>query len=67
MVQTLLSTLAGTNETAVFLDKDRCRAILRAAFVAHYAPQSGREVVFDTNRVRTARLPLLRALYPCAR
>ncbi|MBX9699337.1 MAG: sulfotransferase [Acetobacteraceae bacterium] len=64
MVQALLNTFTSANETAVFLDQERRRAILKATIAAYYAPQDGRDVVFDTNRAWSARLPLLRALYP---
>ena len=67
MVQALLGTFAPQNETAVFLDEERRRAILRAVIEAYYAPVADRGVVFDTNRMWTARLPLVRALYPDAR
>lgn len=67
MVQAMLNTFTTGNETAVFLDEERRRAILRAIVAAYYAPQQGKEVVFDTNRMWCARLPLLRALYPGAR
>lgn len=66
MVQALLGTFAPQNETAVFLDEERRRAILRAVVEAYYAPQ-GERVAFDTNRMWTARLPLVRALYPEAK
>jgi sulfotransferase len=67
MVQALLNTFTAANETAVFLDEERRRAILKAAVAAYYAPQSDRDVVFDTNRGWCARLPLIRALWPEAR
>ena len=42
--------------------------ILRSLFTAYYTRLAeGREVVFDTNRVWTARMPLLRALFPEAK
>jgi sulfotransferase len=67
MVQALLNTFTAANETAVFLDEERRRAILRAAVDAYYAPQAERAVVFDTNRGWCARLPLIRALWPEAK
>lgn len=36
MVQALLNTFTAANETAVFLDEERRRAILRAAVDAYY-------------------------------
>jgi sulfotransferase len=67
MVNALLNSFAAANETSVFLDEERRRAILRAAIEAYYAPMADCDVVFDTNRAWCARLPLLRALYPEAR
>ena len=67
MVQALLNTFTPQNEAAVFLDEERRRAVLRACIDAYYAPQAERAVIFDTNRIWCARLPLLRALYPDAR
>jgi sulfotransferase len=67
MVQALLATFTPHNETAVFLDEVRRRAILKAVIEAYYAPQAERAVVFDTNRMWCSRLPLLRALYPDAK
>ena len=67
MVTTLLSTMTPQSETAVFLDETKRRELLRAVVTAYYADQDGKEVVFDTNRLWCARLPLIRELYPEAR
>lgn len=67
MVQALLNTFTPTNETALFIDEDRRRDILRATIGAYYGPQADRGAIFDTNRMWCARLPLLRALYPESR
>lgn len=67
MVEALLNTFVPQNETAVFLDEERRRAILRAVIDAYYLPHADRAMVFDTNRMWSARLPLLRALYPQAK
>ena len=66
LVTTLLNAMGPQNETAVFLDEARRQAILRAVIDAYYA-DPGKEVIFDTNRMWCARLPLIRALYPDAR
>ena len=55
------------NETAVFLDEAKRRAILRAVVEAYYADQADKAVVFDTNRMWCARLPLIRELFPEAK
>lgn len=67
MVQALLATFTPANETAVFLDEERRRAILRAVFAAYYTPQADRAVVFDTNRAWSNRVPLIRGLFPQAK
>lgn len=67
LVTTLLNAMSPQNETAVFLDEARRRAILRAVIEACHADEAEREVVFDTNRMWPARLPLVRALYPEAK
>ena len=67
LVGALLNAMSPQNETAVFLDEARRQAILRAVVEAYYAGQPEKAVVFDTNRMWTARLPLIAALYPEAR
>lgn len=67
LVGTLLDAMSPRNEAAVFLDEGRRRAILKAVIAAYYAGLDGREVIFDTNRVWSARLPLIAALYPDAK
>lgn len=64
LVTTLLNAMSAQVETAVFLDEAKRRAILKAVIEAYYADQEGKEVVFDTNRMWCARLPLLQALFP---
>ncbi len=67
LVGTLLNAMSPQNETAVFLDEAKRQAILRALVEAYYADQAEKAVVFDTNRMWSARLPLIAALYPEAR
>jgi sulfotransferase len=67
LITTLLNAMSPANEAAVFLDEGKRRAILRAVVEAYYADQADRAVVFDTNRLWSARLPLIAALYPEAR
>lgn len=66
LVTTLLNAMSAQNETAVFLDEPKRRAILRAVVEAYYADDPA-DVVFDTNRMWCARLPLIRALFPDAK
>ena len=67
LITTLLNSMSPQNETAVFLDEAKRRAILKAVVEAYYADQADREVVFDTNRLWCARLPLIRVLFPEAK
>jgi sulfotransferase len=67
LVTTLLNAMGPQNETAVFLDETRRQAILRAVIDAYYADQADKDVVFDTNRMWCARLPLIRVLFPEAK
>lgn len=63
MVGALVREMSQGNEAAVFLDDTRREAVLRGVFGAYYAAEAGR-VVFDTNRLWCARLPLLARLFP---
>ncbi len=67
LVTTLLNAISPQNEMALFLDETKRRSILRAVVETYYADQGGKEVVFDTNRMWCARLPLLAELFPDAR
>jgi sulfotransferase len=52
------------NETAVFIDDDLRERLLRGVFEAFYHDIHPRQVVFDTNRQWTAKLPALLRLFP---
>ena len=67
IVTSLLATMTPQSEAAVFLDEPKRRKLLRAVVSAYYSDQDGRDVIFDTNRLWSARLPLIRVLYPEAR
>jgi sulfotransferase len=64
MVQALLATFSPQSESAIFVDEDARRAVLRAVVEAYYAPRADKAVVFDTNRGWCSRLPVIRELYP---
>lgn len=53
-------------EFASFFDDARRSAILKGLFAGYYGETTG-QVVFDTNRLWTGRLALLKALYPRSR
>jgi sulfotransferase len=67
MITTLLGTMSPHSEMGVFLDEAKRRALLRAVFETYYAGEPGKQVIFDTNRLWCARLPLIHRLYPDAR
>jgi sulfotransferase len=56
----------GPGEFAAFFDDKRRAAVLRGIFDGYHGAAPDR-TVFDTNRLWTTRLPLLRALYPDAK
>ncbi len=62
----MLSATSQRNEGAVFLDDAQRQRLLRACFDAYYADTEA-EVVFDTNRQWTTKLPALTALFPDCR
>lgn len=62
----MLSAISQRNEGAVFLDTAQRQRLLRACFDAYYADTDS-EVVFDTNRQWTTKLPALTTLFPCCR
>jgi len=63
----LLHSMSGATEFASFFTDDRRRTILQGIFRSYYADVSPDRVIFDTNRSWTARLPLMRELFPQAR
>ena len=62
----MLSVTSARNEGAVFIDDDNRQRLLRAVFDAYYADISPAQVVFDTNRQWTTKLPALTQLFPAA-
>lgn len=63
----LLEKMAPNTEFSTCFDEERRRTILRGAFESYYfdAPDIG--VVFDTNRIWTSKLALLKDLFPRVR
>jgi len=62
MNATLEQTSAGS-EFAPFFDEARRKGLCRALFDAYYQGESGKRVIFDTNRIWTARLHQLVELF----
>lgn len=67
MVDVALRNMSMQNETSVFLTDAKREAIIRSLFANYYDDVPMTDVVFDTNRMWCARLPLLTTLYPKAR
>jgi sulfotransferase len=66
LAQMWLAVGAG-NEYAVFIDDDQRQDLLRSIFDAYYRKISPAKLVFDTNRIWCAKLPILARLFPDAR
>lgn len=54
-------------EFSVFFDEPRRESMLRGLFQSYYASKPSGQVIFDTNRSWTGRVPLLARLYPRSR
>jgi sulfotransferase len=67
MYMALESTMSRRNETAVFIDDDQRRAVLRGLFSNFYENIRSDKLVFDTNRAWCTKLPALTRLFPSAR
>jgi sulfotransferase len=63
----LTRQMSQENETAVFVDDHRRRAVLRGVFDNYYAAEHRQKTVFDTNRLWAAKIPALAQLFPEAR
>ena len=55
------------NEHAIFIDEERREDLLRSIFEAYYRTIHPEKLVFDTNRIWCAKLPMLMRLFPQAR
>ncbi len=62
-----LTAMGAGNEFALFLNETQKREILMGIFRGYYGDAAPESVIFDTNRMWTARLPALRKLLPEAR
>lgn len=54
-------------ETALTLEPGQREAILRGLFYSYYQDSCSKPMIFDTNRVWTARMPLIQTLFPEAK
>jgi sulfotransferase len=66
LVAAMLRQMSQDNEASVFIDDEKRIAILRSCFSAFYH-QEQKKLVFDTNRMWCAKMPLLTNLFPRAK
>jgi sulfotransferase len=62
-----LEQMSPGKEFSAFFDDERRHRMLRAVFDGYYGETAGGEVVFDTNRLWSGKVALLRTLYPDTR
>jgi len=62
-----LSAMGGSNEYAIFLNEEQKSRILRGIFDGYFGTEAPDRIFMDTNRMWTARVPVLRKLFPDAR
>jgi sulfotransferase len=61
----IFSAMGASNEFAIFLSEKQKRAILGSLFSSFYSSmEQPRDLIFDTNRLWTTRLPILQELFP---
>jgi len=63
----MLTATSARNEAVVFIDDERRKHLLHAVFDAYYADVHPTQLVFDTNRMWTTKLPALVQLFPAAK
>ena len=67
LVSGAMQIMSPGSEVALTLRDGQREDILRGLFATYYQRRTNRDVIFDTNRVWTARMPLLAGLFPKAR
>ncbi len=63
----MLKQFSAGSEFGPVLDRDTRRRLLNGLFDSYYAAQTGHAVLFDTNRLWSARLPALLDLFPATK
>lgn len=64
LVTGAMQIMSPGSETALTLEPKQRESILRGLFSSFYEDITDREIIFDTNRMWTARMPLLKSLFP---
>lgn len=67
LVTQMWLTMGAGNEHSVFLDDAQRQDLLRSIFEAYYRTIHPEKIIFDTNRIWCAKLPMLTQLFPQAR
>jgi sulfotransferase len=67
MYMALQTAMSRRNETAVFIEPQQRRDVLKGLFANYYADIHREKLVFDTNRAWCTKLPALTELFPKAR
>jgi sulfotransferase len=63
----LVAQCSAGSEFGPLIDHDQRRRLLRGVFDSYYADQADKAIVFDTNRLWSARMPALHDLFPAAK
>lgn len=67
LVAAVLRQMSQDNETTVFLDENKRRAVLRGLFDNYYQDEHPTRVVFDTHRMWAAKMATISDLFPASR
>ncbi|MFZ6770508.1 sulfotransferase [Undibacterium sp. Di26W] len=60
----MLNQLGAGSEFGTVVSKEQRRRLTRGIFDSYYADQAGKEVIFDTNRMWSAHMPVLMDQFP---
>ncbi|MBC3920985.1 sulfotransferase [Undibacterium sp. CY18W] len=60
----MLNQLGAGSEFSTVVSKDQRRRLTRGIFESYYADQADKEVIFDTNRMWSAHMPILMDQFP---
>ncbi len=67
LVQGVTQIMSPGSETALTMSSEQRADVLAGLFSSYYHQSQDKEVIFDTNRMWTCRMPLLKALHPKAK
>ncbi|MCW8924281.1 MAG: sulfotransferase [Gammaproteobacteria bacterium] len=67
LFSSVISQLSAGSEYAPLVTREQKRELLKGLFSSYYHDKQDKEIIFDTNRMWSARLPALLDLYPEAK